>query len=166
LVFRLLRLRPRPWDPVDSLAWGKSISWFLGANWDSEWFRARLVEQLGPEVAAALEPGYPAGHPVTVEPGTSYVGRVDSLIGGFREIQRELGLFAGGLSNAWAVAPERSATGAAILASDPHLQPQMPSIWYEVHLCGDGLDVVGATMPGAPAVLIGHNQHVAWGITA
>src|SRR5262249_11319988 len=84
----------------------------------------------------------------------------------FQSIQRDLGLLTGGMSNAWAVSPAKSATGTALLASDPHLRPQMPSIWYEAHLCGDGLDVVGATMPGVPFVLIGHNQSIAWGITA
>jgi penicillin amidase len=103
---------------------------------------------------------------MTVEPGLSYAGLSNSLLEGFQSVQRDLGLFAGGMSNAWAVAPERSATGSALLASDPHLKPQMPSIWYEAHLCGDGLDVTGATMPGLPAVLIGHNGRIAWGVTA
>ncbi len=166
LEFRILRFRPRPWEPLDSLATGKMVSWLLSANWDSEWFRARLVEQLGVEAAAALEPGYPAGHPLTVAPGVSYDGMAASLLEDFQAAQRDLGLFSGALSNSWAVRPELSATGGAILASDPHLRPQMPSIWYEAHLCGGGLDVIGATMPGIPTVLIGHNQHIAWGITA
>jgi penicillin amidase len=166
LEFRILRFRPEPWQTSDSLAWGKVMAWLLSANWDSEWFRARLVDQLGPEVAATFEPGYPAGHPLTVAPGLSYAGLSNSLLEGFQTVQRDLGLFAGGMSNAWVVGPERSATGAALLASDPHLKPQLPSIWYEAHLCGNGLDVTGATMPGLPAILIGHNQRIAWGVTA
>ncbi|HVC33001.1 MAG TPA: penicillin acylase family protein [Chloroflexota bacterium] len=166
LEFRLLRSRPRPWEPVDTLAVGKMLSWMLSANWDSEWFRARLVEQLGVDAAAALEPGYPAGHPLTVAPGVSYAGLSDSLIAQFQAAQRDLGSLTGAMSNAWAVRPERSATGGAILASDPHLRAQMPSIWYEAHLTAAGVDVAGATMPGVPAVLIGHNQQIAWGITA
>lgn len=164
--FRILRYRPRPWEPVDTLAWAKAISWLLSANWDNEWFRFRLVQRLGPEGAAALDPGYAEGHPVTTAPGEPYAGTADGLLAGLRLIQQELGLVAGGASNAWAVAPERSATGGALLASDPHLQPQLPSIWYQAHLCAEDQDVVGATMPGLPAVLIGHNQRVAWGITA
>jgi penicillin amidase len=166
LEFRILRFRPRPWEPLDSLATGKMVSWLLSANWDSEWFRAKLVEQLGPEAAAALEPGYPAGHPLTVAPGVSYDGLADSLLEDFQVAQRDLGLFSGAMSNSWAVRPELSATGGALLASDPHLRPQMPSIWYEAHLSGGDLDVIGATMPGVPVVLIGHNQRIAWGITA
>lgn len=166
LEFRILRFRPRPWTVSDSLAWAKAMSWYLSGNWDNEWFRGLLVERLGPAGTAALDPGYAAGHPVTTAPGAGYAGATDDLLAGLQSIQRELGLFSGGLSNAWAVAPERSATGSALLASDPHLRPQAPSIWYEAHLVGGGLDVTGATMPGLPAVLIGHNQHLAWGITA
>ena len=166
LEFRILRFRPRPWEPVDSLAAGKLFSWMLAANWDTEWFRARVVEQIGVEAIATLEPGYPSGHPVTVAPGISYAGLGDSLLEEFQAVQRDLGLLTGAMSNAWAVRPERSATGAALLASDPHLRPQMPSIWYEAHLSGDGFDVTGATVPGLPAVLIGHNRRIAWGITA
>ena len=167
LEFRILGIHPEPWQPSDSLGWSKVMAWLLSSNWDSELFRAHLVEQLGAEVAATLDPGYPAGHPLTTEPGLSYDGLSSSLVEGFQAVQRDLGLFSGGMSNAWAVSPERSATGSALLASDPHLQPQMPSIWYEAHLCGgDGLDVTGATMPGLPAILIGHNQRIAWGITA
>jgi len=166
LEFRLLRFRPEPWSTADSLAWGKAMAWSLAANWDTEWFRAKLVDQLGPDAAAVFEAGYPAGHPVTVEPGVSYAGLSDSLLFEFQTAQRELGLFAGGASNSWAVSGQHSTTGAPLLASDPHLRPQMPSIWYEAHLCGDGLDVIGATLPGLPAVLIGHNQQIAWGVTA
>jgi penicillin amidase len=166
LEFRILRFRPEPWEPSDSLACGKLLTWMLSSNWDTEWFRARLVDRLGPEAAALLDLGYPKGHSVTIEPGVGYAGFSGTLVDEFVAIQRDLGLLTGGMSNAWAIAPAKSATGAALLASDPHLRPQMPSIWYEAHLCGDGLDVVGGTMPGLPFVLIGHNQSIAWGITA
>jgi penicillin G amidase len=166
LECRILRFRPEPWEPADSLVCGKLLSWLLSSNWDTEWFRARLVDRLGPEAAARVDLGYPKGHPITIEPGLSYAGFSGTLVDEFQAIQRDLGLLTGGMSNAWAVSPAKSATGSALLASDPHLAPQMPSIWYEAHLCGDGLDVVGVTMPGVPFVLIGHNQQIAWGITA
>ncbi len=166
LECRILNFRPSPWEAADVLAVGKLLCWLLSANWDSEWFRSQMVERLGPEGAAALEPGYPTGQPLAVPPGMSYTGLGMPLLAEFQEVQRSLHLVGSGMSNAWAVSPERSATGAALLASDPHLRPQMPSIWYEAHLCGAGLNVVGATMPGVPVVLIGHNERIAWGITA
>ena len=68
-------------------------------------------------------------------------------------------------SNAWAVSGERSATGKPILANDPHLDFGMPSTWYMIHLKAPGLNVTGVTLPGVPAVIIGHNDTIAWGIT-
>jgi len=68
-------------------------------------------------------------------------------------------------SNAWAVSGERSATGKPILANDPHLDFGIPATWYMIHLRAPGLNVTGATLPGVPAVIIGHNESIAWGIT-
>jgi len=68
-------------------------------------------------------------------------------------------------SNAWAISGERSATGKPILANDPHLDFGIPSTWYMVHLKAPGLNVTGVSLPGVPAVIIGHNENIAWGIT-
>jgi len=68
-------------------------------------------------------------------------------------------------SNAWAVSGAHTASGKALLASDPHLEFSLPSTWYMVHLKAGDLDVTGATLPGVPAVIIGHNQRIAWGMT-
>jgi penicillin amidase len=71
---------------------------------------------------------------------------------------------AGG-SNSWVVAGTRTATGRPLLANDPHLGLEMPSLWYEMHLVAAGLDVAGSSIPGAPFIVIGHNQSIAWGLT-
>ena len=68
-------------------------------------------------------------------------------------------------SNAWVVSGAHTASGKPILANDPHLNWTMPSTWYQVHLTAPDLDVVGMTLPGVPAVIIGHNQYIAWGVT-
>jgi penicillin G amidase len=68
-------------------------------------------------------------------------------------------------SNAWAVAGSRTASGKPILANDPHLEFSIPSPWYLVHLQAPGLNVTGATIIGLPAVIIGHNDRIAWGAT-
>lgn len=69
-------------------------------------------------------------------------------------------------SNNWAVNGSKSSTGDPIVASDPHLGYQAPSVWYEAHIVVPGvLDITGTTFPGLPAVLIGHNGHVAYGFT-
>ena len=68
-------------------------------------------------------------------------------------------------SNAWAVSPSRSATGRPLLANDPHLGVTMPGAFYAVHLAAPQLHVAGLTLPGAPGVVAGHNERVAWGVT-
>jgi penicillin amidase len=69
-------------------------------------------------------------------------------------------------SNNWAVSPERSAAGYALLAGDPHLELTLPSIWYEAHLVVPGvLDAYGVTIPSVPVIIIGFNRDVAWSFT-
>ena len=69
-------------------------------------------------------------------------------------------------SNAWAVSPARSASGSALLAGDPHLILGIPCLWYEFGLYGGPYRVVGASLPGTPGVVIGHNEEIAWSVTA
>jgi penicillin G amidase len=68
-------------------------------------------------------------------------------------------------SNHWAVSPSKSSTGHAMLANDPHLSLQMPSLWYEIQLVTPSYLVYGASLAGVPVVLIGRNEHIAWGLT-
>jgi len=68
-------------------------------------------------------------------------------------------------SNAWAISGRRSRTGKPILANDPHLEFTLPSVWHLVHLKAPGLNVAGAALVGAPGVLIGRNERIAWGVT-
>jgi penicillin G amidase len=68
-------------------------------------------------------------------------------------------------SNAWVISGARSVTGKPILANDPHLEYSLPSPWYLVHLEAPGLNVTGGSIVGLPAVIIGHNEHIAWGMT-
>ena len=75
------------------------------------------------------------------------------------EIRQGLG------SNNWVVSGAHTATGKPLLANDTHLELSIPSIWYEVHLTAPGWDVKGVTFPGAPMIVIGHNDHIAWGFT-
>jgi len=69
------------------------------------------------------------------------------------------------MSNSWVVHGSRTASGRPILANDPHLQIEMPAVWWEVHVVSDTLNVTGVTIPGIPFVIIGHNERVGWGLT-
>lgn len=68
-------------------------------------------------------------------------------------------------SNAWVLSGKRTATGKPILANDPHLAFSLPGIWYQVHIKSPEMNVTGASIPGAPAVIIGHNERIGWGVT-
>jgi penicillin G amidase len=70
-----------------------------------------------------------------------------------------------GSSNNWVISGRRTATGRPLLANDPHLQVELPGVWYEMHLVAATLDVIGVTIPGSPFVIIGHNTAIAWGVT-
>ena len=162
LEFTILRYRPEPWTPTDTLAFGKFLAWTLGGNWRYQLLRAHLIARFGVEGLRVLLPPYPSDAPVVVPPSararswgtTALLRLVDA--GGLR---------AGLGSNNWVLSGSRTETGRPILANDPHLEAQMPSIWYEMHLHGGPYDVIGATIPGVPGVLIGHNADVAWGVT-
>jgi penicillin G amidase len=68
-------------------------------------------------------------------------------------------------SNSWAIAGSRTASGKPLLSSDMHLEYSLPGIWYMTHLEAPGLNAVGVALPGAPGIIVGHNQRIAWGIT-
>ena len=158
--FTLLRYQPSPWTPVDSLQWAKLLGWSLSVNWDLELFRAQAIVSFGQEKVEALEHPYPAGHPLTVPPGATEPLSGEAASSLWEEVGSILG---GGMSNAWAVAGNRTESGKPLLVNDPHLHPQLPSVWYEMHLESPDVRVAGASVPGASGIIIGHNQHIAWG---
>ena len=162
--FVLARFQPEPWQPVDTLGFARYLAYSQTPNWESELVRSRLIARLGYAAASSLEPdvwqpdsdALPRledwGPPEAPEPGEL---PPIALAGG------------PGVSNAWAVSGARSSTGKPLLANDPHMFPRLPSVFYEAHLAAGGeLNVAGASAPGAPGVIIGHNRHIAWGITA
>ncbi len=167
LEFTILGAEPEPWTPVDTLAWGKFMAYYLCGNYDYELLRARLIAGLGKEAAQELLQPYPDGGPFIVPPEAleySWLRDVEFL---------DLGAAAFGIglprsdwgSNNWVVHGSRTATGLPLLADDTHLGLDMPSIWYENGLHGGRFNSVGYTFPGVPKVIVGHNEHIAWAVT-
>ncbi|HXG37073.1 MAG TPA: penicillin acylase family protein, partial [Dehalococcoidia bacterium] len=165
LEFVLLRYRPRPWRPLDTLTLARFINWGLAGNWDGEILRSWTIERFGPEVAAELNTDYPTGKPVTVPPGAEARGSGLDPSKEFAEIAGLISASAA-LSNQWVVNGGKSSTGKPLLANDPHLTLTMPGIWHEMHLESPDARAAGAGIPGIPGVIIGHNERIAWGITA
>ena len=159
----LLDYRPAPWEVEDCVAVLRLMGWWLGFGWYVDATLGGVVDRVGMEKAQAVFPSFPADVPRTVPWGEP---RITVL---FREV-RSLrdGVFSrfesGRGTNCWAVSGERSVTGKPILANDPHLPFSNPSLWYEIHLVGDGFDVAGFSLPGLPLVVIGHNRKIAWGM--
>jgi penicillin amidase len=167
LEFTILGVDPAPWTPVDTLAWGKVMSFDLGSNYEFELLRARMIAELGQEAAQQLLPPYAEGAPVIIPPETrSYAWLRDARFGGLDALAAvlgERGPTSG--SNNWVIHGSRTATGMPILADDTHLGLNMPSIWYENGLHGGRFDSVGFSFPGVPLIIIGHNSRIAWGVT-
>ncbi len=168
LEFTILGVKPEPWQPVDSLVWGKMMAWDLGGNWDTELLRARIVALLGEEAVKTLLPSYLNDAPLIVpdrvkayrDLGAPDVAGIDASLAPFLAgVKDGLG------SNDWVVSGTKTASGRPLLADDPHLSIRLPSIWWEVGLHGGGFDVGGASLVGVPGVIIGHNNRIAWGVT-
>ena len=138
------------------------MAWSLSTNWDAELLRAEIADALGWEAMATLFPDVPA-NPAVMQPGKDGgpQGRRFGL-----DLLAEAPRFPSGQgSNNWVVAGRRSATGMPLLANDPHIFAQVPSIWFEVHLNAPGIDVRGVALPFAAGVTLGHNDRIAWGAT-
>jgi penicillin amidase len=162
--FVLLRSRPTPWTPLDSLGVVKLISFTLASNWDIELARFKILIEDGAEALAALDPAYPAWHPVTAPPGQEAEPALDRLS---EELKTFATLFGkGGGSNNWTLAASRTATGRPLLANDPHLDARLPPHWYLIHARTPRGAWAGATFLGGGAVQAGHNGFAAWGVTA
>ncbi len=161
---QLLRLDWKPWRPVDILSLGKLLAFGLSTNWESELLRADMVRSLGPELAAKLDPTYPADNPIVNQEAWS--GQGLAMVEQIDAVRRTLGLAAEASgSNNWAVSGRFSASGAPLIAGDPHLPQSMPGIWYQVGLTLGDRFVRGASLPGMPGVYMGQNNDVCWTFT-
>jgi penicillin amidase len=171
-----------PWTPVNTLTWGKVMSWDLSWNMLQEIDRANLSIDLPAERIAQLYPAYPDEHPVIVPSDQAVSARraIPQLDPGALAALGDAGRkalavweitgggFTGIGSNNWVVGGSHTASGLPILANDPHLAIQMPSIWYQNGLHCTGAcpyQLMGFSFAGTPGVILGHNDHIAWGVT-
>lgn len=161
--FQLLDFRPEAWRPEDSLVWLLLMSWNLSNNYAHELQRGLLVQKFGLDLANQL---MAAVKPQDVAEVTGDVAAESVILGELSELpKQELQpkVFVG--SNSWVVSGKHTKSGKPLLANDPHTAYGIPSMWYLASLKGDKLNVSGATFPGLPFVVIGHNNNIGWGIT-
>ncbi|MFG2630525.1 penicillin acylase family protein [Streptomyces sp. NPDC048473] len=193
--------KPAEWTPVDSVAWLKAMAWDLRGNMQDEIDRSLMTSRLDTKQIEDLYPEYPykTNEPIVSQGAISSVtGKFDpdatpstsigsntaagateglntqlsSLSDTLDQIPALLGPNGSGIgSNSWVVSGKYTTTGKPLLANDPHLAPQLPSLWYQMGLhCREitakcQYDTAGYTFSGMPGVIIGHNQDIAWGFT-
>ncbi len=171
--------KPGHWSPTDSVAWMLMMALDLGGNWHKEIQRLELSQYLTTKQIWEVLPPFEVDEPVT---------KMD-----FAKIYRDLDVFnpktgpahkrskklpatelsnidlPGGKdgvgSNNWALSGKLTASGKPLLANDPHLGLSAPAIWYFAHLDAPGLNVLGSTLPGIPAVVLGRAEKFAWSFT-
>ncbi len=163
--FRILAYRPSPWSPEDSLAVSMATVLDLTDDWNDVAPRDAAHRKGG---LPALESEYPLTDPCYDAPVVSGLsgigpGTACSLRAGVAREMAAARLPLG--SNEWAAGAHRSLTGRALLANDPHLRLRIPGVWYLADLRSPGFHVAGATFPGAPGIVLGHNERIAWGAT-
>lgn len=165
IEFDLLDYRPEPWRPVDCLVIENEFRWYLTGRFpviampelakrslgDGPLYREFLTAEADNESILESDPSWraaPRAHAGRKLVGQA-VGDPDAAVG----------------SNNWVIDGKRSASGRPTVASDPHIAMEAVSCWYEVHLAGGSFDVAGCAYVGMPAVIIGRNRRMTWGIT-
>lgn len=185
LEFKILDYAPEPWTPLNSALLLKLMSATLAGGSD-ELYMTNILSTYGPELTNKLFPNYPTREDPIIPQGTTW--NFNPLpIPSFSDHEEKRDVFDAkssahlslldqntlltgkkeeGLgSNNWAISSEKSETGKPMLANDPHLSLTLPSIWYQIQLKDDKSNSYGVSIPGAPCVIIGFNQHISWGVT-
>jgi penicillin G amidase len=181
------------WTPEDSVGWALMMALDLGGNWGQEFARLSAAKVLKHEQLWQLLPAYPGEKPATAvdlpalyaqlgayatptQTAAATTNQPTELAQWSADWVRDMGILEGKGSNNWVVPGSRTTTGKPLLANDPHLALSSPAIWYFAHLkapAGElpggqkhpALDVIGATLPGLPFVVLGRTPGVAWGFT-
>ena len=184
--FRILQYKPRHWTPADSICVGKLLAEYLSSSWQADIMRAslaslpkekrdRLLSETSPLDVLVVGTDNKSSKAENRFPGTTTVD-LTLLAQLAQEIERQhrameiLGLIAPDsdtiqASNNWVVSGKRTVSGKPLLANDPHIPAAAPGVWYQIELTAPGIHVAGVTFPGAPGIVLGHNDRIAWGAT-
>ncbi|MFC1628659.1 penicillin acylase family protein, partial [Gemmatimonadota bacterium] len=175
----LLGWEPEPWSLEDSAIQIGLMGLTLSSNWAQEAVRASLEARFSTKDVALLMPDFDKEAFIAATSTLEEIDRGNArpdihaawkqwalLAGGISSLREFLGLPTGGVgSNAWAVSGDRTRSGKPLLANDPHLGVQIPSLWIAEGLHIPGRDLVGVSLPGLPSVIIGRTNAFAWGFT-
>lgn len=175
IEYKLLGARPEQWSNLKTALFLKYMSQDLAAGESDfemtnakEFFKPEDFDKLFPLQADSTDPIIPKGTvfstpKVTVarpaDADAVYFDKKDEVTTTENKPDKDNG------SNNWAVAGSKTSAGSPILCNDPHLGLHLPSLWFEMQLSTPTYNTYGATFPGAPGVIIGYNDNVAWGVT-
>jgi penicillin G amidase len=178
IEYKLLDFKPEKWNNLKIALFLKEMSRILAGNVndleltiEKKYIPFPDFKILYPDVPDSLEPIVPRGIKFDtasikpVKPATA-----DSLYFGMKDTTGSIAVErikpdGNNGSNNWVVSGRRTKSGAPILCNDPHLELSFPSVWFEMQLNSPNVNVYGATFPGAPNVIIGFNDSIAWGVT-
>lgn len=173
IEYKLMDYAPEEWTPYKSVLLIKYMAKMLTSK-EYDFELTNILNKYNREIIEILHPDFPkSGDNAPVIP-LSYIDTVviknkDTLrtvdskeVYASNKYEKDPPYLG---SNNWAVDGEHSHTGRPILSNDPHLGLQIPSIWYQVQLTTPNDNVYGVTIPGAPGVIIGFNEYIAWGVT-
>ncbi len=171
IEYKILDFKPESWTPLKCALLLKQMSAVLAMGSD-EFYMTNILKKFGPEITANLFPDYPYKEDPIIPVGTKWnfsplpipktpESFTASQTGEVRTKEKIEGIG----SNNWALSGSKTASGFPILANDPHLELSLPSIWYQIQLHAPGVNTYGVSLPGAPGIIIGFNQKIAWGVT-
>jgi penicillin amidase len=171
LEYKLLNYKPEPWNTLKMALFLKRMSQTLNRG-DRDFENTNALRLFGKDMMDVLYPDREGTDPIVDKPGGwnfSPVVLPDTLplaVPAEWVALKPLHPNTPGVgSNNWAVAGSKTATGSPILSGDPHLELNLPSIWFVAHLNSPTVNVMGATFPGEPSVIIGFNDSIAWSPT-
>lgn len=171
LEYKILDFKPENWTPIKCALLLKQMSAVLAMGSD-EFYMTNILKKFGPEITKNLFPDYPFREDPIIPVGTKWdfnplkipatpQSFTDATTGTVQTKEKEEGIG----SNNWALSGSKTASGYPILANDPHLDLTLPSIWYQIQLHAPGINAYGVSLPGAPGIVVGFNNKIAWGVT-
>ena len=169
IEYALTGIKPMEWTPQHTIALSRLLGWELNVSWWSKFTMGHLEDLLPDAALLELFPQWDATAPRNLDPiqTRNLISTVLPLLQtelDYRRLTSREGSHVG--SNAWVADGSRTESGYPLLAGDPHLGLDMPGKWYEVHLNLNGVNVSGATIAGAPLIVMGQNDHLAWSFTS
>jgi penicillin amidase len=166
LEFKLLGFQPEPWQSDDVSAIYTLINWGLSLGWKVDLTAADILKKVGKDrFRDAFAPPAEAGRPIALEIDPIPTLDFSGVVATFSKVSRLTDFTPAPASNNWAISGTRSVTGKPLLANDTHMPLTNPSLWWEVHLVCPTIDAAGFAIPGLSGLPLGHNRHVAWGVT-